>query len=335
MRWVRPALTVVCHSAALVSSVDARWTSAGTRSVATATVAARWIDVGNTSLDDCEALTWSLGWTFAPSLDSARVARTSLAFMFDEVPEPVWNTSIGNWSSWRPSATSAAAAAIASATARSSTPRSAFTIAAAALIWASARMCWRSRRVPEIGKLSTARWVWARHSASFGTWTSPIVSRSMRYSMAPILPRAAAAWHRALPASVPAGQRVIWHLGLGRPAGPGAQRCRVVRLLVGRHAGGLCADRPLVPLACQPDRHAGALAVVRGRRARRAGRIGGHRRGAGRPGDPDRKERAWRRAAGRPLAVGVAHAAAADRGRRRGARPGRTQPGSPTAGSPP
>src|SRR6266542_3917327 len=194
MRWVRPALTVVCHSAALVSSVDARWTSAGTRSVATATVAARWIDVGNTSLDDCEALTWSLGWTFAPSLDSARVARTSLAFMFDEVPEPVWNTSIGNWSSWRPSATSAAAAAIASATARSSTPRSAFTIAAAALIWASARMCWRSRRVPEIGKLSTARWVWARHSASFGTWTSPIVSRSMRYSMAPILPRAAAAW---------------------------------------------------------------------------------------------------------------------------------------------
>ena len=30
---------------------------------------------------------------------------TSLAFMFDEVPEPVWKTSIGNWSSSSPSAT--------------------------------------------------------------------------------------------------------------------------------------------------------------------------------------------------------------------------------------
>ena len=27
---------------------------------------------------------------------------TSLAFMFDEVPEPVWKTSIGNWSSCWP-----------------------------------------------------------------------------------------------------------------------------------------------------------------------------------------------------------------------------------------
>ena len=36
---------------------------------------------------------------------AARVARramTSLAFMFELVPEPVWNTSIGNWSSWSP-----------------------------------------------------------------------------------------------------------------------------------------------------------------------------------------------------------------------------------------
>ena len=29
--------------------------------------------------------------------------------MFDEVPEPVWKVSIGNWSSWRPSTTSCAA----------------------------------------------------------------------------------------------------------------------------------------------------------------------------------------------------------------------------------
>ena len=37
---------------------------------------------------------------------------TSLAFMFELVPEPVWNTSIGNWSSCAPDATSSAAAAI-------------------------------------------------------------------------------------------------------------------------------------------------------------------------------------------------------------------------------
>ena len=52
--------------------------------------------------------TWSLGWAPSP----ARLAMTSLAFMFDEVPEPVWKTSIGNWSSCLPSAISSAAAAM-------------------------------------------------------------------------------------------------------------------------------------------------------------------------------------------------------------------------------
>ncbi len=56
-------------------------------------------------------LTWSLACTSSP----ARVAITSLAFMFEEVPEPVWNTSIGNWSSCFPAAISSAAAAIRSA----------------------------------------------------------------------------------------------------------------------------------------------------------------------------------------------------------------------------
>ena len=37
-------------------------------------------------------LTSSFGWTSSP----ASVAITSFAFMFDEVPEPVWKTSIGN-----------------------------------------------------------------------------------------------------------------------------------------------------------------------------------------------------------------------------------------------
>ena len=50
-------------------------------------------------------LTWSLGWASSP----ASLAITSFAFMFEEVPEPVWKTSIGNWSSCLPSATSSPA----------------------------------------------------------------------------------------------------------------------------------------------------------------------------------------------------------------------------------
>ena len=37
---------------------------------------------------------------------------TSLAFMFDDVPEPVWKTSIGNCASCLPAAISSPAAAI-------------------------------------------------------------------------------------------------------------------------------------------------------------------------------------------------------------------------------
>ena len=65
-------------------------------------------------------------------------------FMFDEVPDPVWNTSTGNSASHRPSATSSAALAIASASSGSSRPYRAFTRAHAALIIPSAAMCSRS-----------------------------------------------------------------------------------------------------------------------------------------------------------------------------------------------
>ena len=37
---------------------------------------------------------------------------TSFAFVFELVPEPVWKTSIGNWSSSSPAATRSAAAAM-------------------------------------------------------------------------------------------------------------------------------------------------------------------------------------------------------------------------------
>ena len=82
----------------------------------TASVAATWIEVGNTSLDDCEALTWSFGCTLRPSASVARLASTSLVFMLELVPDPVWKTSIGNSSSNSPAATRSAAPAIASAT---------------------------------------------------------------------------------------------------------------------------------------------------------------------------------------------------------------------------
>ena len=80
------------------------------------------------------ALTWSFGWTARPSRSAASVASTSFMFMLRDVPEPVWKTSIGNWSSWSPAATSSAAAAIAVGdVGRRCTPSSALTAAAARL----------------------------------------------------------------------------------------------------------------------------------------------------------------------------------------------------------
>ena len=51
---------------------------------------------GTTSLDDCEAFTWSFAWTGRPNLAVASRASTSFMFMLVLVPEPVWNTSTGN-----------------------------------------------------------------------------------------------------------------------------------------------------------------------------------------------------------------------------------------------
>jgi hypothetical protein len=51
-----------------------------------ACVTAMWTEVGKTSLDDCDALTWSFGCTGAPSFCVASEASTSFMFMFDEVP---------------------------------------------------------------------------------------------------------------------------------------------------------------------------------------------------------------------------------------------------------
>src|SRR3954453_6801357 len=81
---------------------------------------------------------------------------TSLALVCDEVPEPVWKTSIGNWSSSSPAATRSAAAAMRSAMSPSSLPSSALVRAAAALIRPSQWMTPAGTRSPETGKFSTA-----------------------------------------------------------------------------------------------------------------------------------------------------------------------------------
>ena len=75
----------------------------------TASCADTRIAVGITSLELCPRLTWSLGCTARLAADAtASVAMTSLAFMLRDVPEPVWNTSIGKCASYSPSATRSA-----------------------------------------------------------------------------------------------------------------------------------------------------------------------------------------------------------------------------------
>src|SRR5262245_16987979 len=97
-------------------------------------------------------LTSSLTCTSSP----ASAAITSFAFMFELVPEPVWKTSIGNWSSSSPSATRSAAAAMRAALSSSRRPSSPFTRAAAALIRPSQRATGTGIGSPETGKLATA-----------------------------------------------------------------------------------------------------------------------------------------------------------------------------------
>ena len=113
IRWVRPDFTTSPNSSALAARLARSRSSAGCRSSTTARAAATWIAVGNVSLLDWLALTWSLGWTPSPASGDS----TSFMFMFELVPEPVWKTSTGNWSPWSPEATAAAAPSTAPAVA--------------------------------------------------------------------------------------------------------------------------------------------------------------------------------------------------------------------------
>ena len=112
-------------------------------------------------------LTWSLGWTGSfepmvpPRISIARLAMTSLAFMFDCVPEPVCHTTSGKWSSSLPEATSEAASITASAIPPSSLPRSRLASAQARLITPSAWTMAAGWRSQPMGKFIRLRWVWA------------------------------------------------------------------------------------------------------------------------------------------------------------------------------
>src|SRR5581483_2311724 len=118
-------------------------------------------------------LTWSFGWTSSPASE----AITSFAFMFEEVPEPVWNTSIGNWSSSSPAATRSPAIAIRSARSASRSPSSAFTRAAAALMRPSQRATGTGIGSPETGKFSTAFRVSPPQSSRAVVAIAPSLSR--------------------------------------------------------------------------------------------------------------------------------------------------------------
>ncbi len=135
-----------------------------------------------------------------------------------------------------------------------------------------ARICAGSSGVPEIGKFSTARWVWARHRASAGTRTSPMVSCSMRYSV--MLPTISL---RSLAAA--AG------LGVVRRPRPTA-RCT---LRPAQRADHRCLAVPTHRHAGRTGRRRGGDGVreVRGRQADTGGEVVGVHDELHRPGDEE------------------------------------------------
>jgi hypothetical protein len=80
----------------LVSIVAIKCSSAGSNLLLSSTAAAIWIADGIESLLLWLMLTWSFACTGKPDACVASRAMTSFAFMFELVPEPVWNTSTGN-----------------------------------------------------------------------------------------------------------------------------------------------------------------------------------------------------------------------------------------------
>ena len=91
----------------------------------------------------------------------ATLEMTSLAFMLVDVPEPVWKMSTTKASSNSPSMTRWAAATMAAERSASRASRSRLTSAAHCLTCPMARMKERLKRRSLMGKLSSARRVFA------------------------------------------------------------------------------------------------------------------------------------------------------------------------------
>ena len=131
------------------------------------------------------------------------------------------------------------------------------TSAAAALIRPSARMNSRGIGRPEIGKFCTARWVCAPHSASAGTCSSPMLSRSMRNCASCWLPghRGSPGWCDLADAAGASRSRTAraWPQAcrirgsLAPPASPCPIESQLLALspLDGRYAGKVDALRPI------------------------------------------------------------------------------------------
>src|SRR5262245_40133218 len=131
-------------------------------------------------------LTWSLGCTgfldpiTPPSISMALFEITSLAFMFDCVPEPVCHTTSGKCSSSLPSITSCAAATMALPRLESSLPSAMLVSAAARLTMPSARTIDSGCFSQPILKLLSERCACAPQYLSAGTSMAPNVSVSAR-----------------------------------------------------------------------------------------------------------------------------------------------------------
>ena len=110
---------------------------------------------------------------------------TSLEFMLDCVPEPVWKTTSGKCSSRSPRMTSSAACVTRSATSCGSSPSSALASAVDFFSVPRARIIVRPQTKVSrpMSKLPRERWVWAPQYLSAGTSTVPMLSFSARMSV--------------------------------------------------------------------------------------------------------------------------------------------------------
>ena len=184
-KCVRPDFTTPSFSASSLRSVAVSLSTAGRTCSSMASTAAMCIAVGNVSLDDWDMLISSFGCrSFLPAISLPRLAMTSLAFMFDCVPEPVCQTTRGKCAKSFPSMTSVAACSMAASF--SSVIFSGFSawlaLAAASFKTPKALVISRgmvSRPTP-MGKFSWLRSVCAPQYLSAGTLTSPMESCSMR-----------------------------------------------------------------------------------------------------------------------------------------------------------